>query len=124
MPHLDGDGAAMEAAHLLPEHQDHVQGSVPAEEITKVALRLKYQVETVVPVELDQERITRALSPTITPHVVETAKKAGGTEYGDCVVYCLLICKSWFIRQSKIELWDADLHEARALACEVIAKKM
>jgi len=36
----------------------------------------------------------------------------------------LLIVKHWFKQQAKLELWDADLHEVRATACEVIAKKI
>jgi hypothetical protein len=43
-------------------------------------------------------------------------------DYGACVVYCLLVCKNWFKRQAKLELWDADLHELRAIACERLAK--
>jgi hypothetical protein len=40
------------------------------------------------------------------------------------VVFCLLVCLRWFKMQSNIELWDADLHLRRAVACEVIAKRM
>ena len=43
-------------------------------------------------------------------------------DYGACVIYCLLVCKRWFKQQAKLELWDADLHELRAMACERLAK--
>lgn len=43
-------------------------------------------------------------------------------DHGACVIYCLLVCKNWFKRQAKLELWDADLHELRAIACERLAK--
>ena len=43
-------------------------------------------------------------------------------DYGACVIYCLLVCKRWFKQQAKLELWDADLHELRAVACERLAK--
>jgi Polycystin cation channel len=83
---------------------------------------LKFQIEQVIPCELVEEKITRANSPVITKKVIKTAKEAGGEEYRACVVYCLLVCKRWFQRQALLELWDADLHEVRAVACEVMAK--
>lgn len=95
--------------------------------MTYVALRLKYQIEEVVPCELPEERITQPHSNVLTPKVIETAKSAGkvsgsNEDYGACVVYCLLVCKNWFKRQAKLELWDADLLELRAIACERLAK--
>lgn len=39
-------------------------------------------------------------------------------------MYCLLVCKRWYNRQSELELWDADLHDVRAVACEIIAKRL
>lgn len=80
-----------------------------------------------IPCELPEERITAAHSNVITDDVIKTAKSAGKVrdkDYTACVVYCLLIVKSWFKKQAKLELWDADLHEVRAEACEVIAKNI
>ncbi len=77
-----------------------------------------------MPCELEAEQITRPHSRIITKKVIRAAKEAGGTDHRSCVVFGLLICKRWFQRQSIIELWDADLHAVRAVACEVIAKAM
>jgi hypothetical protein len=96
--------------------------ALPAKEVTKVALRLKYQIEEVIPCELEEWKVTKANSPIITRKVIQTAKEAGGKEHAACVVYCLLVCKRWFKRQALLELWDSDLHDVRAIACEVIAK--
>jgi hypothetical protein len=110
---------------VLPTHSHDLPTSAfPAKEVTKVALRLKYQIETVIPIELPEEKITAANSGIITKSVVKTAKDAGGKDYAACVVYCLLVCKRWFKRQANLELWDADLHNVRAVACEVIAKRI
>lgn len=109
---------------LAASDSEAVESAYPAEEVTKIALRLKHQVEQVVPIELEEDKITRANSPIITRKVLQTAKNAGGKEYPSCVIYCLLVCKRWFKRQALLELWDSDLHEARAIACEVIAKKL
>ncbi|KAK4989264.1 Calcium channel yvc1 [Elasticomyces elasticus] len=113
---------------LLPTSRDNaVVSTIPAREVTLVAIRLKHQIEAVIPCELEVEKITRAHSSVITPAVIATAKSAGkvgsaSEDHGACVVYCLLVCKKWFKRQATLELWDADLHAVRAVACEVMAK--
>ncbi|KAK4544566.1 hypothetical protein LTR36_004138 [Oleoguttula mirabilis] len=115
---------------LLPSHRDQpVPSAIEAKQVTMVALRLKYQVETVIPCELPPERITQPHSNVITPAVIQTARSAGkvaggggSDDHGACVIYCLLIVKHWFKKQAQLELWDADLHDVRATACEVLAK--
>jgi hypothetical protein len=110
---------------VLPTYQEEaLPSAIPAPEVTKVALRLRYLIEECVPCELEAEAITRAHSRVITPKVVKTAKEAGGMEYAPCVVYALLVNKRWFQKQAMLELWDADLHNVRATACEVIAKQL
>ncbi|KAL9604128.1 MAG: hypothetical protein Q9219_000716 [cf. Caloplaca sp. 3 TL-2023] len=97
---------------------------MPPLDVTRVALRLKYQIEQTIPCELEEWKITKANSPVITKKVIATAKDAGGKEHRACVVYCLLVCLRWFKRQAEIELWDADLHHVRAVACEIMAKQI
>jgi hypothetical protein len=110
---------------VLPhDHNEGVESAIPAREVTKVALKLKYQIEQVVPWEIEEEKITKANSPIITQKVIKAAKTAGGDKYGSCIIYCLLVCKRWFKRQAVLELWDADLHDARAVACEMLAKRI
>lgn len=127
---FDWDGQDRRRLHdefqgLLPTHREPVVHSpIPAKEVTKVALRLKHQVEQVIPCELEESQITRPHSHIITQKVIDVAKQAGGEEHKACVVYCLLVVKRWFQRQAKLELWDADLHEGRAVACEMIAKRI
>jgi hypothetical protein len=64
--------------------------AIPAPEVTKVALRLKYLIEIVVPCELEENVITKAHSHVITTGVVKAAKEAGkvgeGEDYRACVV--------------------------------------
>ncbi|KAI2605623.1 hypothetical protein GGR54DRAFT_441012 [Hypoxylon sp. NC1633] len=110
---------------VLPVHRDDsIESAIPAPEVTKIALRLRYLIEQCVPCELEEERITRPHSKVITPKVIKAAVDAGGPEYQACVVFCLLVVKRWFKHQAIVELWDADLHQARATACEVIAKQI
>lgn len=77
-----------------------------------------------MPCELEEDSITRANSNVVTLAVVKAAKEAGGEEYKACVVYALLVNRRWFRKQATLELWDADLLNVRATACEVIAKLM
>ncbi|KAI9868839.1 MAG: hypothetical protein M1813_004690 [Trichoglossum hirsutum] len=109
---------------LLPQHATAHQlpSTITAIEVTKVAQRLKFLIETTIPVELEEARITRPHSAVITKKVVQLAKEAGGEEYKACVVFGLLVCTKWFKRQALLELWDAGLHDVQATACEVIAK--
>jgi hypothetical protein len=110
---------------VLPTYAaDEPQSSSSSRDIAKVALRLKYQIEQVVSCEVEQNVLTDPNSRIITDDVVSTARKAGGDDYQASVVYCLLVCLRWFKIQSTVELWDSDLHEVRAVACEVIAKRM
>ncbi|KAF9893169.1 hypothetical protein FE257_012584 [Aspergillus nanangensis] len=115
----------MERHRLLPAYTaDNIPASHPAKEVTKVALRLKYQIEQVISCELDESVITDPNSKIVTAAVVQTAKSAGGEDLKGCVLFCLLICLRWFKIQAMEELWDSDLHQGRALACEVIAKRI
>ncbi|CAI7677450.1 unnamed protein product [Penicillium manginii] len=115
----------VERRRLLPAYiADHTPSSEASKEIAKVALKLKYQIEQVVSCEVEEGLLTDPNSHIITDDVVKTSKNAGGEEYAASVVYCLLVCLRWFQIQASNELWDADLHEVRAVACEVIAKRI
>jgi hypothetical protein len=64
--------------------------AIPAPEVTKVALRLRYLIESVIPCELEEDSITKAHSHVITTAVVKAAKEAGkvgeSQDYSACVV--------------------------------------
>ncbi|KKK24729.1 hypothetical protein AOCH_004217, partial [Aspergillus ochraceoroseus] len=110
---------------VLPAYlDDELPANHPSKEVTRVALRLKYQIEQVIPCELDEDSITSPNSRIITHAVVHTAVQAGGEDLKACVPFCLLVCLRWFKHQATLELWDSELHERRALACEVIAKRI
>jgi len=110
---------------VLPAYTvDEASPPHPSKEVTKVALRLKYQVEQVVPCELQEDDLTNPNSRIITKDVIKTAKQAGTDELRGCVVFALLVCVRWFKYQATVELWDSDLLESRAVASEVIAKRM
>jgi hypothetical protein len=110
---------------VLPTRRERLPlPPVDPKEVTKIALRLKHQIEQVIPCELEEEQITKAHSPILTQAVLDTAKQAGGDQNQACVVFCLLQVKKWFTKQSTAELWDADLHNVRAVAAEMMAKRL
>ncbi|KAL1599170.1 Calcium channel yvc1 [Nothophoma quercina] len=117
---------ADDAHAILPTRREHLPPPpIDAKDVTKICLRLKHQIEQVIPYELEEEKVVKANSPIITQAVLDTANKAGGD--GDktaCVVYCLLIVKKWFKKQATAELWDADLLDVRAVAAEMMAKRI
>jgi hypothetical protein len=86
---------------VLPiHHGDGIHSTISPKEVTKVALRLKYLIEQVIPYEVEEAKVTKAQSPILTSEVLSTAKKAAGDDCKGCVVFCLLLCKSWFHRQA------------------------
>jgi hypothetical protein len=110
---------------VLPRYRHgNLESAILAEEVTKVALRLRHLIEECVPVEMEESVVTKAHSRVITPKVIKAAKEAGVIQYRSCVVFGLLVCKRWFKHQAMVELWDADLHRVRSVACEVIAKAL
>ena len=112
---------------MLPtSHREHHMPPPPIDpkDVTVVALRLKHQIEHVIPCELELDQVTRAHSQIITDAVLDTARHAGAPEHNACVVYCLLQVKKWFTTQAHAELWDADLHQVRAAAAEIMAKRL
>lgn len=110
---------------MLPTYRnEEIEAALPPKEVTKVALRLKYLVEEVIPCELEEASISNPNSAIITKNVVRAARNAAGGENKACVVFCLLVCIRWFKIQAMVELWDAELHDLRVIACEIIAKRM
>ena len=93
-------------------------------EVSKVARRLKFQVEKLIQCEVEVSDITRPTSSIISKDVVLRAKRAGGDKNAACVVYCLLMARKWFDRLAVLELWDAGLHHLRATSCDIIAKRL
>ncbi|KAK7421855.1 Calcium channel yvc1 [Neonectria magnoliae] len=110
---------------LLPQHRNqNIESAIPAEDVTKICLRLRHLIRECIPCDLEEAQITRSHSTIITKKVIKAAKEAGSHQYRGCVVYALLVNLHWFKCEAMLELWDADLHQLRAVACTVIAKEI
>lgn len=63
---------------VLPAYTvDEAPPPHPSKEVTKVALRLKYQIEQLVPCEIGNDELSNPNSRIITKDVVHTATQAG-----------------------------------------------
>jgi len=109
---------------LLPHHGQTTHSAIPPAEVAKTCLKLRHLIQECIPCEMEESKVTRAHSRIITKKVIDAAKSAGGEEARGCVVFCLLVNKRWFAHEANVELWDADLHQLRAVACGVIAKQI
>lgn len=71
--------------------EDTIESAIPPDEVTRIAIRLRYLIEECIPCEMEEEVVTRSHSTVITRQVVQAAKEAGGEDYTDCVVCTLLL---------------------------------
>lgn len=63
-----------------------LHSAIPAEDVTKVCLRLRHLVQECIPCEMEESRITTPHSGIITHKVVQAAREAGGQDHKACVV--------------------------------------
>ncbi|KAK9248944.1 hypothetical protein V1506DRAFT_526508 [Lipomyces tetrasporus] len=112
-------------ASLLPTSETCPHPRITAKEVMTVALRLKTMLDTIIPIEIKDTRVTRPGGATvITPEVQDLALEAADGDKKACIIYALLTCKQWFRHLELQELYDADLNALKATACEVIAKRL
>ncbi|KAK9460736.1 uncharacterized protein V1516DRAFT_677511 [Lipomyces oligophaga] len=116
---LDDDNA-----QLLPtaESSSTHHQPISARQITDVALKIKVLVDTIIPIEIKESRITRPGSANvITDDVIKLALDAAKDSKG-CIIFAILTVHDWYKKIGKLELFDADLYALKCTACERIAK--
>jgi hypothetical protein len=65
---------------------EQLESAIPAEDVTRVCLKLRHLIQECVPCEMDEGKITTPHSQVLTPQVIKTAKEAGGQDFRGCVV--------------------------------------
>ncbi|KAG9317378.1 hypothetical protein JVU11DRAFT_1577 [Chiua virens] len=91
--------------------------------LTKLIKRLRALTLTLLPFEVDVKMINDPMSRIITPTVIKSYMKAAG-DFGDELPYCLLRAHFEFIRESRRDPANHGENLGRAVACEVIARKV
>ncbi|KAK9374843.1 uncharacterized protein V1513DRAFT_444587 [Lipomyces chichibuensis] len=110
---------------LLPTAETCPHPVITPKEVMSVALRLKAIIDTIIPIEIKESRITRPGGASVITHdVLELALEAAEGDKKACIIYALLTCKQWFRHLELEELYDAELNARKATACEVIAKRL
>ncbi|KAF8165552.1 calcium activated cation channel [Crassisporium funariophilum] len=91
--------------------------------LTKLVKRIRALTLTLLPVEVDPKSISDPTSRVITPQVITAFRGAAG-DFAEALPYCLLRARAEF-------MWDANHNPAdygenlgRAIACEVLARKI
>ncbi|KAK9468381.1 hypothetical protein V1512DRAFT_102582 [Lipomyces arxii] len=111
--------------HLLPTSEALSFPPITPKQVTTVALKLKHIIDTIVPLEVKESRITRPDNNTIlSTEIIAFAKSTPSQEERPCIVFALMTCYSWYRELSKDELYDAGLNELKMVACETLSKRI
>ncbi|KAF9226676.1 hypothetical protein BS17DRAFT_800677 [Gyrodon lividus] len=91
--------------------------------LTKLVKRLRALTLKLLPLEVDVKCINDPTSRIITPQVISAYIDAAG-DFADALPYCLLRAHSEFIREANHNPADHGENSGRAVACEVIARRI
>ena len=97
----------------------------PPEQVTQAARKIKYLVTELIPLQVKESHLTNPKSRIITNKVLDLCERAASESgVAGCVVYACLYCAQFFHRLCLSDIPDSDIHVLRAVACEVIAKRL
>ncbi|KAK7695377.1 hypothetical protein QCA50_000012 [Cerrena zonata] len=91
--------------------------------ISKLIRRLKALTYTLLPVEVPIDSLNDPTSRVITPQVISSYIAAAG-DYLEALPYCLLRARKEFMWDSNHNPADYDENLGRAIACEVLARRV
>ncbi|KAF8450621.1 hypothetical protein L210DRAFT_3618243 [Boletus edulis BED1] len=91
--------------------------------LTKLIKRLRALTLRLLPLEVDVKIINDPINRIITPHVMLSYMQAAG-DFSDALPYCLLQAHSQFCREARRNLADHGENLGRAVACEVLARRI
>ncbi|KAG1846767.1 hypothetical protein DFJ58DRAFT_798534 [Suillus subalutaceus] len=91
--------------------------------LTKLVKRLKALATKLLPVEVDVMSINDPTSRIITPNVISAFSDAAG-DFVEALPYCLLRAHAEFVREAYLNPADFGENRGRAVACEVLARRI
>lgn len=93
------------------------------ETLSKLVKRIRALTFKLLPVQVDLASLSDPTSRIITPNVISAYAKAAG-DFGEALPYCLLRARQTFIWDANHNAADYDEHMGRAIACEVLARRI
>ncbi|KAG2155006.1 uncharacterized protein EDB93DRAFT_1080810 [Suillus bovinus] len=91
--------------------------------LTKLVKRLRALATKLLPVEVDHKSINDPTSRVITPNVISAFLDAAG-DLVEALPYCLLRAHADFMREAYLNPADFGENRGRAVACEVLARRI
>lgn len=108
---------------LLENNAPDVKSLPPARKVTQVARKIRHLMVQLIPIEVKESHILNPKSRIITNSVLDLIESAADDEPG-CVIFCCVWVARYFHHMCLKDLPDADVHVLRAIACEVVAKRL
>ncbi|KAH0839846.1 hypothetical protein J3R83DRAFT_796 [Lanmaoa asiatica] len=96
---------------------------VQLNDVVELIKRLRALTLKLLPLEVDVKTINDPTSRIITPLVMLSYMEAAG-DFGDALPYCLLRAHSEFLREARRNPANHDENLGRAVACEVLARRI
>ncbi|KAI0082361.1 calcium activated cation channel [Panus rudis PR-1116 ss-1] len=93
------------------------------ETLTKLVKRLRLMTLTLLPIEVPLESLNDPTSRVITPQVISAYIDAAG-DFVEALPYCLLRARKEFIYDANHNPADYEENMGRAIACEVLARRV
>ncbi|PAV21157.1 calcium activated cation channel [Pyrrhoderma noxium] len=116
---MSNDDTADESASLISSKS--VRAS--PDTLTKLVKRLRALTFKLLPVQVEIKDLTTPTSRIISPHVIQTYLTAAG-DFQEALPYCLLQARQSFMWDANHNPADYDEFYGRAIACEVLARKI
>lgn len=108
---------------------------ISGKHVLKIALRVKEIIDEVIPIEFNEEAVTKPDSIILNEKVFELVLRAAGGKgdgsigtssrrYRACLVFVLLTVKRWYDQSADNFLYDSELYSLRGTAAECLAKRI
>ncbi|KAG8850974.1 hypothetical protein FRB91_008645, partial [Serendipita sp. 411] len=91
--------------------------------LSKLVRRIRALTFKLLPVQVELDSIQDPTSRIITPKVISAYSKAAG-DFGEALPYCLLRARQMFVWDANHNPADYDENMGRAIACEVLARRI
>lgn len=115
------------------DHYGNIIDLMPpnSRQVLRIALNLKYLIDKLIPIAIDESEIVKDGSNVLTPKVIQlTYEACGGDQsnkeyqqkYRAVLVFCLIKVSSWYNQLSSVEISNSKLYDVRSITAQQLAK--